>query len=78
MKLTCPILFVDASIKDLYFLAVAGLLLLVHRTQTFLMVSIKLACFFATLVARFQVFFEGQKLLAISLPNASIDAAVNS
>jgi len=27
---------VDASVKDLYFLAVAGLLLLMHRTQTFL------------------------------------------
>eukprot|EP00795_Rhopilema_esculentum_P014726 gene14726-5826_t len=27
---------IDASVKDLYFLAVAGLLLLIHRTQTFL------------------------------------------
>eukprot|EP00794_Sanderia_malayensis_P003382 gene3382-3872_t len=27
---------IDASFKDLYFLAVAGLLLLIHRTQTFL------------------------------------------
>ena len=35
----------DASVKDLYFLAVALLLLLVHRTHTFLMVRFQI-CFY--------------------------------